>query len=102
MGVKKETAAETTDELVWEAPPATRGGRAVSEKHAKIAAGLKARPGEWAKVQTNATNDGLASSIRRSTGVSFRDGVYEARSVKNAEKDFDIFARYVEPRVVAA
>lgn len=95
------TEAVATEEIVFQDPPATRGGRATSEAHAKIAEILKANVGQWAKVKVNAANDGLASSIRRGTGVAFRDGVYEARSVKNTEKSYDIFARYIEPRPAA-
>ena len=83
--------------LVWEEPPASRGGRGVSAYQKQIADELKARPGEWAKVATGKTNDGLASAIRRSTGAAFRDGLYEARSVKVGEKNFDVYARYVSP-----
>ena len=97
MAAEKNAVVETS-ELVWEEPPAQRGGRAVSERHAVIADALKKKPGEWAKVGQSETNDGLATAIRKSKAVSFRDGVYEARSVKTGEKSYDIFARYIEPR----
>lgn len=87
-----------TSSLVWEEPPAQRGGRAVSARHQEIAQKLKERPGEWAKVAVGESNDGLATSIRKSVGVSFRDGVYEARSVKTGEKQYDIYARFIELR----
>lgn len=97
MAAAQKTVTETSA-LVWEEPPTTRGGRAASPKQAAIADALKGKPGEWAKVSAGETNDGLASAIRKSTGVAFRDGVYEARSVKTGDKSYDIFARYIEAR----
>lgn len=97
MAAADKNKVTETSALTWEAPPTNRGGRAASPRHAAIADALKGKPGEWAKVGTGETNDGLASAIRKSTAVAFRDGVYEARSVKTGEKSYDIFARYIEP-----
>ena len=94
MATAKNKVTENSS-LVWEEPPASRGGRAVSARQLEIAAALREKPGEWAKVASGEKNDGLASSIRRSTGASFRDGVYEARSVKTGEKQYDIYARFI-------
>lgn len=99
MAKKDEVVAEEVAvEVSWEAPPSVRGGRSTSKAHAQIAEQLKSKPGEWAKVSSGAKNDGLASSIRRSTGANFRDGKYEARSVKQENGSFDIFARFIEDR----
>lgn len=98
MAAAKNSKVTETSSLTWEEPPTARGGRAVSARQQEIAAALKEKPGEWAKVATGETNDGLATSIRKSTGVSFRDGVYEARSVKTGDKQYDIFARFIEAR----
>lgn len=84
-------------ELTWEEPPSVRGGRATSKVHAQIAEQLKSKPEQWAKVGAGVKNDGLATSIRRSLGANFRDGKYEARSVKLEGGGYDIFARYMGP-----
>ena len=95
---EKKTEEVQPNVIVWEEPPATRGGRATSQAQAEIAAALQSKPGEWAKVASDVGNDGLASTIRKSTGANFRSGVYEARSVKKGEKLYDVFARFIEPR----
>lgn len=96
MATTKNKDTENSS-LVWEEPPVKRGGRAISARQKEIAEALQSKPGDWAKVASAQLNDGLASSIRRGTGASFRDGVYEARSVKIGEKSYDIYARYMGP-----
>lgn len=94
----KETQTETTEfEITPEDPPAHRGGAAASVKQAKIAETLKATPEQWFKVAAEEKNDGLATAIRKSTGVAFRDGRYEAKASKTGEKSYSIWARYLGP-----
>lgn len=100
MAKNEDAVVETTEaavEVVWENPPANRGGRATSKRHQEISDILKTKPGEWAKVGSNEKNDGLRTSIAKGTAVSFRDGEYEARSTKVGEGAYDIYARFVGP-----
>ena len=93
-----ENKVTETNNFVLAEPPATRSSGAGSPEHVAIAEFLKANAGKSARVKTGASNDGLASSIRKSTAVAFRDGEYTARSVKQADGLYDIYATYVGPR----
>lgn len=84
-----------TPTITWEEPPPSQRGRKLSPRLAAIADALKARPNEWAKVSEGETNDGLATSIRRGRAVAFRDGKYEARSAKQEDRTYTIYARYL-------
>lgn len=81
--------------LVFEAPPAANGGRAESPRNREIAEGLRANPGEWAKVATGEKNDGLAVRIRTGKAKSFATGKWEATSRRNEDETIDIYARFV-------
>lgn len=92
-------AANNESTFVFEiAEPPTRTTRGGKAEHLTIAENLKANQGQSALVQTGAKSDGLAVSIRKSTGVAFRDGEYTARSVRREDGLYDIYATYVGPR----
>lgn len=93
-----ENKVKQTSELVWEEPPARRSGRAASPEHQRIADQLKSNPGKSARVATGVKNDGLATQIRKSSAVAFRDGVYTARAQRQPDGTFNIWATYVGPR----
>lgn len=86
-------------ELIWEDPPrqthhAADGGL----RHDLVAAGLRERPGEWARVFT-LEREGQARQyahyIRRGGLAAFRpDGFFEAVS-RTTEGECRVYARYV-------
>ncbi|MBA2951458.1 hypothetical protein [Streptomyces himalayensis] len=88
------------DEIRWEEPPRVHsypgGGRG---RHAEIAAQLKERPGEWAKVLTFASSEtarSMAYSIRYAARLAaYRPaGAFEAVSRK-VDGETCVYARYV-------
>lgn len=86
---------EESSLVKFEAPPASRGGRAESPRNKQIAEALRDKPGEWALVAEGQKNDGLAVRIRTGKAKSFSTGVWEATSRRNEENTIDIYARYV-------
>ena len=55
---------EVSSLVTFEAPPASKGGRAESPRNREIADALRGNPGEWATVAEGEKNDGLAVRIR--------------------------------------
>lgn len=86
---------EVSTLVSFEAPPASKGGRAESPRNREIAEALRANPGEWAKVAANEKNDGLAVRIRTGKAKSFAEGIWEATSRRNDDDTIDIYARFV-------
>lgn len=86
---------EETSLVSFEEPPASTGGRAESPRNREIAEALRAKPGEWAKVESGVKNDGLAVRIRTGKAKSFAQGVWEATSRRNEQETIDIYARFV-------
>lgn len=93
MATKK--VKEVSSLVTFEAPPASKGGRAESPRNREIADALRANPGEWAKVAASEKNDGLAVRIRTGKAKSFADGKWEATSRRNEDDTIDIYARFV-------
>ena len=86
---------ETSSLVTFEAPPASKGGRAESPRNREIAEALRGNPGEWAKVAAGEKNDGLAVRIRTGKAKSFAEGIWEATSRRNDDDTIDIYARFV-------
>lgn len=86
---------EVSSLVTFEAPPASKGGRAESPRNREIAEALRGNPGEWAKVAEAEKNDGLAVRIRTGKAKSFADGIWEATSRRNDDDTIDIYARFV-------
>lgn len=85
----------TKHSLVWEAPPERRTH---SSKWQKIAAELRSRPGEWARICevgsiSLATN--TAGNIRRGNYKGIVAGEFETRSVTPKDGPYYVYARYV-------
>jgi hypothetical protein len=85
-------------DIVWEDPPKT-GRSSARGRHTAIAAELKARPGEWAKVLVD-TNLSQSSQIRNGLYKAYQPaGSFEAvaRNARNVDGRVrcDIYARYV-------
>ena len=93
MATKK--VKETSSLVKFEAPPATKGGRAESPRNREIAEALRDNPGEWALVADAEKNDGLAVRIRTGKAKSFADGIWEATSRRNDDDTISIYARFV-------
>ncbi len=80
-------------QVTWEAPKNVRRARRDWEP---TATSLKERKGEWAKLDGDTTSPGLAYHIKKGQLKDFRPaGAFEARSTKNEDGTYDIFARYV-------
>jgi len=78
-----------SDELVWEAPPT----RETKSKYAPIAAELKKNPGRWARIQSSEN----PSTVANARAVFMRvasEPQFEARSGKDNEGGFGLWARY--------
>lgn len=81
----------------WEKPPQTTGrGSVRSTVHREIAAQLRTRPGEWARIRDDGTSQ-AASYINKGTVAAYQPaGDYEAVSRRNTDgKTFTVWARYV-------
>lgn len=86
------------DEIVWEQPPQRRTRKGVG-KHAAIAAQLKARPGEWACIDSFATTNAAASmawTIRRGDRLPAYSpkGSFEAVA-RTVDGEHRLYVRYV-------
>ena len=86
---------EVSSLVTFEAPPASKGGRAESPRNREIAEALRSNQGEWAKVAEAEKNDGLAVRIRTGKAKSFAEGIWEATSRRNDDDTIDIYARFV-------
>jgi hypothetical protein len=93
-------------DIVWEDPPGTATGRP-GVRHAAIAAELRARPGEWAKVATAASSQ-MARDIKKARYLAYVPaGSFEAVSRNNRTVNgrkspvAEIYARYVGDGEVA-
>ena len=86
---------EVSSLVTFEAPPASKGGRAESPRNREIAEALRSHPGEWALVAEGEKNDGLAVRIRTGKAKSFAEGVWEATSRGNEDGTINIYARFV-------
>lgn len=93
MATKK--VQEVSSPVKFEAPPASKGGRAESPRNREIAEALRTNPGEWALVAEAEKNDGLAVRIRTGKAKSFADGTWEATSRRNDDDTINIYARFV-------
>jgi hypothetical protein len=73
-------------------PPAQ--GRRIKHPHAAIVQALKARPGTWARVITDAPHS-ITDRMTRGELKPYRPvGSFEATARKNGDR-WDIYARYV-------
>jgi len=84
-------------DIVWEDPPQDR--RSHYGRHAKIAAELKAHPGQWAKIMTDANVSHTA--LIKNGGVkayqpagSFEAVARNSRTVDGRTR-CDVYARYI-------
>ena len=84
-------------DISWEAPPEPAGG-AKAGVWSPIAAAVKKRPGQWAKVRTysgSASARNIASHINKGRIAAFDGGGYEATSRTNHDGTYSIYLRYV-------
>lgn len=89
--------AERSKRLTWEEPPPARRGNG-RVNHADVARKLKARPNEWAIVNTypnSRTSGAVASSIRTGQVTAYLPrGAWEAVS-RLVDGEHRVYARYV-------
>lgn len=73
-----------------------KGGR--STKHTAIAAELKARPGEWARIETSTSPNAASSMANHISGARLKAyapaGSFEAVS-RTVDGEYRVYARYV-------
>jgi hypothetical protein len=86
-------------ELKWEEPPhADQRRPGGAKRHAEVAAQLKSRPGEWARVAAfdkDTRSRTYAHYIRRGGLAAYRpDGSFEAVS-RTVDGEYRVYARYV-------
>lgn len=88
--------SDQSPKISFEEPPQSSAGRSRAEWHINLAAQLRSRPGEWAKIRDGGTGRGLAGVINRaSVEVYAPRGSFEAVSRQRKDDQIDIYARYV-------
>lgn len=85
-----------TESISWESPSAHQSSRGQND-WTGIAAALRGRPGDWAKVFTGKRSTASNNAERIKTGVgAFKpQGAFEATTRGNGDGAVDLFARYV-------
>lgn len=77
-------------EWVDEVPERRRSGRWV-----RVTQELRARPGQWAKVDTGVTNTAFATMLKQGRLGNAEPGEFEATCRRNDDGTYDVYARYV-------
>lgn len=84
---------EPESPAVWETPPSARKPRT---DWSKTADQLREKPGDWLRIQENSKSAGLTFHIKTGRLKAFRpSGEFQARSTKNTDGTYNIYARFV-------
>lgn len=90
-----------SNDLVWEEPPAAKGGAVAGPgRYAEIAAKLRSRAGEWARIGAFTRTGELGapmSAVRHGRGGFEPKGSFEAtsRTVKRGMEGYKVIHLYV-------
>ena len=84
-----------TENLTFCPPPNSKGGRLGSEKLRPLAAALRARPGEWAKIPGDYVGS-VASSIKAGEYAALPAGEFDAtaRAISGTNR-YHLWMRYI-------
>jgi len=74
--------------LKWQTPPEPKSAR--RKKYDDIRDALMERPGRWALIAERQANRNIGDALRQYGGI-------EVTTRLNANREIDIYARYVEP-----
>lgn len=95
--VTPTSVASTRGEVRWEDPPPARGTRQARSRWHRIAAELRANPGQWAVVATYPSMSARSTAVKINAGkvAAMRPAGHWEACTRTVEGETRIYARYV-------